>query len=163
MGAKQHVTTGPVTCADDPVLILTSEHATLLGQLQVLEQRPLPVHQSRSILRTLIRDSALHFRREELLYRALSPKVGPGKSSLEPLTVEHRELKRKARQLLNATAAGVAKSKSRRNGRVRILCRELTKEFRAHIRHEETVVYVLARSRLGVDERKRLASRMLAV
>ncbi len=147
---------------EDPLHILRNEHASLLGQLGLLERRPRAGARTGALLRTLIRDSAVHFRRESILLGALGSKLGTAGRSFQVLRAEHRLLQRHAAACLKVNARRPRTGQVRDAGH-RILIHELTEKFRTHIQHEETVVYVLARTRLNVRDRKRIAARMLAV
>lgn len=151
------------TFADDPIFLLRSEHAALLGQLELLERYLLRKAQGADLLRTLIRDSAVHFRREEILLRALGPKLGEGSQSMKGLMVEHRDLRRRAAELLKHCYRPKGRSEPRRNAGFRSRLRVFRKQFQEHIQHEETVLYVLARTRLRVRQRRRIACDILAV
>lgn len=151
------------TFADDPIFLLRSEHAALLGQLELLERYLLRKAQGADLLRTLIRDSAVHFRREEILLRALGPKLGAGPPSIEDLALEHRDLRRQAVTLWRHGHRAKGGSSSRRHADLRSRLRLFTKEFREHIQHEETVLYVLARTRLRMRQLRRIACEVLAV
>lgn len=135
----------------------------LLGQLHLLERDPPMYAGSSKVLRALVRDCAVHFRREAILLRSLAPKLGNGRQSLESLSVEHRSLKQQAARLLKQGGGPRSESDRGPNARGGSLVLEFTKRFKAHIQHEEKVIYVLARTRLNVEQRKRIATKMLAV
>ncbi len=135
----------------------------LLGQLRLLELGQTVNGGSSSVLRALIRDCVVHFRREAILLRSLAPKLGNRRQSLESLSIEHRSLKQQAAQLLKQGGRPRSESDRVANARVGSLVLEFTQRFRAHIQHEERVIHVLARTRLATQQRRRIAAQMLAV
>ena len=137
---------------NDPVAFLKNEHKALLGQLGILERLEGKQEEIGNVLRTLIRDCTVHFRREALLINLLDRKLNAGGRSLHPLIKEHRELRRKAGELLKLIARPEGNSGSRGNAYLRPLLRELTKQFRTHMQHEEKVVFVLVRTRLTLEQ-----------
>ena len=147
---------------DDPILLLKNEHTVLLGQLRLLERGDLTRNGTRSLLKTLLRGCKVHFKREDILFGVLGPKLGAGGESLDALADEHRELRRKAGELLKQIARPEGSSGSRRMAYLRPLLREFTKQFRTHIQHEEKVVFVLVRTRLTLEQQRRVAMKMLA-
>jgi len=147
---------------DDPVLLLKNEHLALLGQLHLLEKSSREAGKETTVvLKTLLRDSAVHFRRETLLFRALGSKLGKGGGSLHPLMTEHCALKRLAGNLIKT----IAFQKRSVPGQQQIgsQVNDFTKQFRSHIDHEETIVFVLAGTRLPFEQQKKIAQEMLMV
>lgn len=142
----------------DPLHVLRHEHETLLGQLVLLEGLAAQGESLAHVLKTLIRDSGVHFKREGILLQALNGKLGIS-HNLEPLREEHGALRRQAMCLFRK----VHKMEMGREA-CELLHDEVplfAKRFRDHIRHEEQVVYVLARSRLSCEEQQHIACRML--
>ena len=143
---------------DDPVTMLKNDHAVLLGQLALLEKRVEQEEDTIALLHALIRDCTVHFRREQVLFDALQPALGSGGQSLDSLATEHRELESKVKDLLEVVRG------TRRDGmRYREYVHELVGQFQTHIRHEETVVFVLVGTRLAIEQRRDIAQKMLAV
>jgi hemerythrin-like domain-containing protein len=143
----------------DPVALLKNEHKALLGQLGILERAEGDREEIALILKTLIRDCTVHFRREALLFDELDTKLSPGGRSLHPLIKEHRDLKRHATNLLKEVTRREESSQFLKSMRLQ-LC-ELATQFRAHIQHEEKVVFLLARTRLTEKVRLNITKKML--
>ena len=61
---------------DNPIALLRNEHTALLGQLHLLEQGEETGQKIPTLLRTIIRDSTVHFKRETLLFKALMSTIG---------------------------------------------------------------------------------------
>jgi len=147
---------------DDPVQLLKNEHLPLLGQLHLLEKSSREAgKETIVVLKTLLRDSTVHFRREALLFRVLGLKLGKGGGSLHPLVAEHCSLKRSAGNLIRAMSLqeGSAPGQQQIGSQVN----NFAKQFRSHIDHEETVIFVLARTRLPFEQQKKIAQEMLMV
>lgn len=159
MASEKFCANGSAIGTNDPVCLLKSEHVVLLGQLRLLERAEETGEETVAVLRTLIRDSAVHFRREVLLFRALGPKLGSGGRSLCPLTDEHRALRRNAERLLKDITLPRKNADTKGGARRRL--RQFTRQFRAHIQHEEKVVYLLAQTRLTEQHRSKVAKQML--
>ena len=106
-----------------------------------------------------MRDCSVHFRREAILFNELDTKLGIGGRSLHPLIKEHRELKNLAANLIkdltHTNGVSQVPTSMRRN------LRELTRGFRAHIQHEEKVVFLLAETRLTKKAQLRVLRKML--
>jgi hemerythrin-like domain-containing protein len=144
---------------NDHVALLKNEHKALLGQLEILERSEGEPEEIASVLKTLVRDCTVHFRREALLFNLLNTKLGTGGRSLHPLIKEHRELKKHATTLLkeiSKTQGVILPLKTMRHD-----LHELANQFRAHIQHEEKVVFLLARTRLTDRDRRTVAKKML--
>jgi|GEM_PF-6510655 len=147
---------------DNPVQLLKNEHLALWGQLYLLGESSREAgKETTAVLKTLLRDSTVHFRREALLFRALGSELGKGGGSLHPLVAEHCSLKRSAGNLIRAIILqeGGVSSKQRIGAQVN----DFVKQFRSHIDHEETVVFVLAGTRLSFEQQKKIAREMLRV
>lgn len=147
---------------EDPVVLLKNEHTRLLGQIQLLESHDVTIDQASTVLKTILRDSQVHFKREAIVFEALGPKLGTGGESLQALKNEHIELGQTASALLRAITQLNNRSELWEEAHLRPQLRRLTKQFRAHIQHEEKVVYVLVRTRLSSEHQRRVAKKMLA-
>ena len=144
---------------NDPVALLKNEHRAILGQLGILEQLEGDPEEIAIVLKALIRDCTVHFKREALLFNQLNPKLSTGGRSLHPLIKEHRELKKHALTLfkeLTKTPGGTLPLTTMRHD-----LHELADKFRTHIQHEEKVVFLLAWTRLTDRERQTIAKEML--
>ena len=140
-------------------MLLKNEHKALLGQLEILEQLEGEPEEIVIVLKTLIRDCTVHFRREMLLLTLINTKLSTGGRFLHPLIKEHRELKKHATTLLKKltkTQGVTLPLKTRRHD-----LHELANQFRAHIQHEEKVVFLLAGTRLTDGERRTVTKKML--
>ena len=147
--------------ATDPVCLLRNEHSLLLGKLRLLEQGEKDPGAVKGLMRTIIRDSEVHFKREALLLRALAEKLESGGRSFHHLTDEHEDLERQAHYLLQNLET--YSKRGARTGAVGCLIREYATLFREHIHHEETVVYILVRTRLTIQQQQHLAREILSV
>ena len=147
---------------DDPIVLLKNEHTNLLGQIQLLESHDVTTDRASIVLKTLLRDSQVHFKREAIVFEALGPKLGTGGESLQALKNEHSELRQTASDLLKQITRLDNQSELWGEDHLRSQLRRLTKQFRAHIQHEEKVVYVLVHTRLSPDQQRRVAQQMLA-
>ena len=145
---------------NDPVALLKNEHKALLGQLGILERLEGKREEIGNVLRTLMRDCTVHFRREALLINVLETKLNAGGRSLHPLIKEHRQLKKHAVTLLKELTPPKGVSQPLTSMRHN-LC-EFTKQFRTHMQHEEKVVFVLVRTRLTPKQQRRVTMKMLA-
>lgn len=143
----------------DPVAFLKNEHKALLGQLGILEQLEGDREEAAIVLKTLIRDCTVHFRREALLFNLLNTKLDTGGRSLHPLTKEHRELKKHATTLLKEFTRTKGVTKPLKSMRHHL--HELANHFRAHMQHEERVVFILAKTRLTKKARVTVLRKML--
>jgi len=143
----------------DPVALLKNEHEALLGQLGILERAEGDREEIALILKTLIRDCTVHFRREALLFDELDTKLSPGGRSLHPLVQEHRELKKHASSLLKEMTQKEKGPQSLKGMRSHL--HEFATQFRSHIQHEEKVVFLLAKTRLTEKVRKDITKKML--
>lgn len=149
--------------AEDPVALLTNAHTALLGQLRLLEQQKATEEEMAALLKALLRDSTLYFRREALLFKALSPKLNNQNQALQSLEEEQHALKREARDILQVL---IDINGHQIGGWSKVIGPRLlglTKQFRGHIRHVENVVGVLTKSRLTIDQQRNVALEMLAV
>jgi len=147
---------------EDPIVLLKNEHTTLLGQIHLLESHDVTTDQASNVLKKLLRDSQVHFKREAIVFEALGPKLGTGGESLQALKNEHSELRQTASALLKQIIRLENQSELWGEAHLRPQLRRLTKQFRSHIQHEEKVVYVLVRTRLSPDQQRRVAQQMLA-
>ncbi|MDX1411037.1 MAG: hemerythrin domain-containing protein [Nitrospirales bacterium] len=146
---------------DDPIVLLKNEHTNLLGQIHLLESHGVTPEKAGNVLKTLLRDSQVHFKREAIVLEALGPMLGAGGESLEALKKEHRQLKKTATTLLKHITRLEHQSKLWGEAHLRPLLQGFTKQFRSHIQHEEKVVYVLVRTRLTLEQQGRIAHQML--
>ena len=144
---------------DDPVALLKNDHKALLGQLGILERFERKQEEIATVLKTILRDCTVHFKREAILFNALDAKLSTGGRSLHPLIQEHRELKKHVTSLLKqlTQSNGVSKLPTT----IRQDLRELTHDFRAHIHHEEKVVFLLAETRLTKKSQLSVFRKML--
>jgi hemerythrin-like domain-containing protein len=147
---------------DDPIVLLKNEHTNLLGQIHLLESYDLSPEKASHVLKTLLRDSQVHFKREAIVLEALGPKLGAGGESLDALKNEHSEIRQTATTLLKQITRLENQSELWGEAHLRPLLRRFTKQFRSHIQHEEKVVYVLVRTRLSSEQQRRVAQQMLA-
>ena len=145
--------------SDDPVALLKNDHKALLGQLGILERGDREQKEIVTILKTLLRDCTVHFKREAILFNALDAKLSTGGRSLHPLIQEHRELKKHATSLIKQLTQPNGASKL--PTMIRQDLRELTHDFRAHIQHEEKVVFLLAETRLTKKSQLSVFRKML--
>ena len=143
----------------DPVALLKNEHKALLGQLGILERAEGDRGEMALVLKTLIRDCTVHFRRETLLFNELDTKLSPGGRSLHPLMKEHRDLKKHASNLLKDMSQMGQEAQSLKRMQAH-LCEFATK-FRSHIEHEEKIVFILAGTRLTKKDRQDIVKKML--
>ncbi|RMH36001.1 MAG: hemerythrin domain-containing protein [Nitrospirae bacterium] len=141
---------------DDPVSLLKNDHAVLLGQLALLEQQVENKETRLALLQALMRDCRVHFRREQVLFEGLRTALGSGGQSLDSLVQEHRELEEKIVKLMEAMQ-GTCQHTIPDPEEIHTLIGQ----FQTHIRHEETVVFVLAGTRLTLAERQNIANQML--
>ena len=148
--------------ADDPIVLLKNEHTNLLGQIHLLESYDVSPDQASHVLKTLLRDSHVHFKREAIVLEALGHKLGAGGDSLEALKNEHSELRQTAATLLKQITPLEHQSELWGEAHLRPLLRRFTKQFRSHIQHEEKVVYVLVGTRLSLEQRRSVVQKMLA-
>jgi hemerythrin-like domain-containing protein len=147
---------------DDPIVLLKNEHTNLLGQIHLLESHDVTTDKASNVLKKILRDSQVHFKREAIVFEALGPKLGTGGESLQALNNEHSELRQTASALLKQITRLENQSELWGEAHLRPQLRRLTKQFRSHIQHEEKVVYVLVRTRLSPDQQRRVAQQMLA-
>ena len=144
---------------EDPVALLKNDHKALLGQLGILERFERKQEEIATVLKTILRDCTVHFKREAILFNALDQKLNTGGRSLHPLIQEHRELKKHVTSLIKqlTQSNGVSKLPTT----IRQDLRELTHYFRAHIHHEEKVVFLLAETRLNKKSQLSVFRKML--
>lgn len=147
---------------DDPIVLLKNEHTNLLGQIHLLESPDLTIGKASNVLKKILRDSQVHFKREALVFEALGSKLGTGGESLQALKNEHSELRQTASALLKRITRLENQSELWGDVHLRPQLRRLTKQFRSHIQHEEKVVFVLVRTRLSPDQQRIVAQQMLA-
>lgn len=148
--------------SDDPIIFLRNEHTSLLGQLVLLEKDDLGPDEARNVLKTLLRDSRVHFNREAILFGELGPKLGAGGEAINILAEEHRELRQTATTILKQMGRLRNQAGSWREANFRSQLQNLTRQFRAHIQHEEKVVYLLVQTRLTPEQQRKVAQHMLA-
>ena len=56
---------------EDPIVLLKNEHTILLGQIHLLESHDVTTDQASNVLKKLLRDSQVHFKREAIVFEAL--------------------------------------------------------------------------------------------
>ena len=145
---------------NNPVAFLKNEHKALLGQLGILERMEGGRNEITTVLKTLIRDCSVHFGREAILFNELDTKLGAGGRSLHPLIKEHRDLKKHAATILKELSQPNRASQGATS--IHHTLREFTHHFRAHIQHEEKVVFLLAETRLTKKVQLSVLRKMLA-
>ena len=144
---------------DDPLALLKNDHKALLGQLGILERFERKQEEIATLLKTILRDCTVHFKREAILFNALDEKLNTGGRSLHPLIQEHRELKKHITRLIKQLTPSNGVSKLPMT--IRQDLRKLTNDFRAHIQHEEKVVFLLAETRLSNKSQLSVFRKML--
>lgn len=148
-----------LTVGHDPIVLLKNEHATLLGQLSLLDRGGRSPKHMATLLKTLIRDMTVHFNRESVLVKELTNQLKQGGRSLHTLLDEQHELGGQADKLLASLEA--VKAKTVLATRLRQQVGEFTTRVRAHITHVEQVVFLLATTRLTEQQQRQAAVRML--
>lgn len=145
---------------DDPTVLLRKEHTAILGLLTILEMKLGPP-KILAALRALYRDSTIHFKRESAFFHRLETRLGKGKPTLSSLHHEHEKLKREVRELASTVSVRGSQPLPTIPADVRRRIRKLVEQFRTHIHHEETVVYLLAQTRLTARQRQEIAAEIL--
>ena len=149
---------------NDPTVLLRNEHAALLGRLDLLEQsKKVKGEELIDLLRTLERDSSVHFQRENLLIEELISKLGSGGHQLKSLTTEHESFCQEIKNLLEMLTPLNDYPPYRVGPGIKKKLQEFTEQFKAHIRHEELVVFLLAKSRLTPTQLRTISHKMLAL
>ena len=144
---------------EDPVTLLQHDHTAILAQLRILDRVESKQQGITTVLKTLLRDCTVHFNREAILFHALDEKLNTGGRSFHPLIQDHRDLKKHVTSLIKQLTPIHGASKLPTATRHDL--RELTKDFRAHIHHEEKVVFLLAETRLTKKTRLSVFRKML--
>ena len=145
---------------EGPVALLKNDHKALLGQLGILERFEREQEEIATVLKTILRDCSVHFKREAILFHALDKKLNTGGRSLHPLIREHRDLKKQVTSLLKQLTQSTGVSKL--PATIRQDLREFATGFRTHIQHEERVVFLLAETRLTKKTQLLVFRKMLA-
>lgn len=145
----------------DPTILLSHEHEALRGQLELLEDPS--EKELLAVLQTLQRDSTVHFKRENVLFEMLSSEFGQGGQQLKSLMIEHEGFKQETKDFIEMlTPVNGFSSYSLGAGlKKKLQC--FADQFRAHIRHEETVVFLLAKSRLTPTQLRSISQKILAL
>ncbi len=147
----------------DPTILLSREHDALLGQLDLLDDPQGASEAFVDLFRVLLRDSTVHFRREDVLLNMLNSRMGPGGNQLKSLMTEHVSFAQETGSLMELMTPLEGYSPFRLGPGLMKKLREFTTQFRAHIRHEETVVYLLAKTRLTPVELRLIGQKILAL
>ena len=148
---------------NDPTVFLKNEHAALLRQLDFIEYSTREGEEIFSLLRVLERDSIVHFRREDLLLDVLSSKLRHGGSQMKSLVREHESFIKETKNLIEMIAPLNGCPPLLTGPGLKKKLGEFIEKFRAHIRHEESVVYLLAKTRLTAEQLCTVSQKMLAV
>jgi len=146
---------------------LRADHRHVLGQLPELEREagigarrgaaPRSAALPR-ILSTLARQFDTHMAAEEdVLFPLLARALPEALSRLEPLSLEHQEL----RGLLDSlTALMEAPANAERQEQIAVQARDLVDLLRIHVRKEEALVFGLAERVLGPEQLNEVATRL---
>jgi len=145
---------------EDPIAFLRNEQSSILSQLWVLEHTQRARVQVHHIVRALIRDSEVYLKREAIFLEYLDESCELGGRSFHRLIQEQdsiRELRQHVEAHVSRESSPTSSLESTLSG-----LEEFTTRFRDHLHHLDSVVFVLARTRLTVPQQKQLAYQLLA-
>ncbi|WP_447972041.1 hemerythrin domain-containing protein [Nitrospira sp. Kam-Ns4a] len=161
----------------DPVALLTREHGVILERLRLIEVAAAPLAaggrklagQDRKTLRELLRFFTdrvrVHFRREEVLIRALGRALNGDRrrgKGFESLPEEHRALKADAARIARRVEAE-GRHRNGPTGMDPLRVARFVRRYRVHIAWEERILFTLAAARLTAEQQDRIGRRMLEV
>ena len=146
---------------NDPTILLSHEHEALRGQLDLLEVTK--GNDLIAVLQTLERDCSVHFKREQVLFDTLVSKLGPGGHPLNGLMTEHDQISQETKHFLEMVRPIEGYLPFRFGAGLEGKIREFSGQFKAHMRHEEMVVFLLAKSRLTSTQLRTISKKILAL